>query len=274
MVVSNKQKLYNDYLKRISDVIESSYKSILAIHNFDHGSDFEIVICKLLKLLLPEKYSICRGHIIPKKGTPTNCDDIVIYDATSFIKVRPIENDLSAKQHIPAEAVYAYIEAKHTLNLDALEKALKQIQEVKSINREKCELHDLGNGISFPHIKFASTENWPEYRNPIYTAIIARKRDSEITKQMLQTKLDASCNNGSILPDLIVAENIVCLPKVGTRIDSPFFILNKSQMTVFEIEMSMAIGLVNMLRAINFICLKQIHYEALLAEALDLGLTY
>lgn len=254
---------------------KNSFESILAEYNFEY--EFEIAICKLLKLLLPKKYSICRGYIITSNDE-TIGDDIIIYDSHLFPKIRLIEDDLSIKQYIPADAVYAYIEAKHTLSIDTtskdptLAKALKQIHDAKNIKRDQRLLNQFGNFMF--HMNIEKTEGWPNCRNPMYGAIISRyvKSDNNSPvneKEFINSAGKFFSNDDNYKPDLIIAgDKIVCLPIINDSVMSPFFIPEESRIVVWACENSIAVGIMSLISALNYIELNPLNYKLLMAEAL------
>ena len=98
--------MYNNLIDRISTRAEAIFSEIESIYNFDKGDEFEIAVCKLLLTILPEKFGVCRGHVITKDDDEAG-DDIIIYDKHNFSLLRLLNEDtLWRKQHVPVEAVY------------------------------------------------------------------------------------------------------------------------------------------------------------------------
>ncbi len=134
--------LYRDYVRTISTQFDSEFTSILAHHNYEYGPEFEIALCNVLGRILPDKYGICRGYIVDAIGECAG-DDIIIFDKLRFpTLVRSNADRVLRKEYVPAEAVYAYIEAKHCLELrkdnrQGITKALRQIADVRKLCRER-----------------------------------------------------------------------------------------------------------------------------------------
>ena len=126
--------IYNNIIDNIAQEFERLIGNIKTVYNFDYGNEFEISVCKFLRKFLPLKYGICRGFVIDKDGNRAG-DDIIIYDQELYPTLRFLEpdNQFAKKEQIPVEAVYAYIEAKYTLNSDSLKKAVKQVGTVKKL---------------------------------------------------------------------------------------------------------------------------------------------
>src|SRR6266496_3746 len=105
---------YGNYIQTISSKFNELISEISAEHNFEYGPEFEIALCKVLRILLPLKYGVCRGYATSFDGKVAG-DDIIIFDQERFPTLRLLEdNTFAQKQHIPIEAIYVYIEAKHT----------------------------------------------------------------------------------------------------------------------------------------------------------------
>jgi hypothetical protein len=141
--------MYHDYVKTLSKRFEANLTSIEVGQNFEYGPEFEIAICNTLRSALPDKYGIARGYVVNAEGTRAG-DDIVIFERSRFptLALRG-RDDYARKEFIPIEAVYAYIEAKHTLNLDgeddqSLQRALDQVGEVKQLCSEREEITSEG----------------------------------------------------------------------------------------------------------------------------------
>ncbi|MFC2029864.1 DUF6602 domain-containing protein [Chloroflexota bacterium] len=122
---------YDNYLETIAERFRSFLGEIATEHNFEHGPEFEIAICKTFRRALPSKYGVCRGYLVDANGSKVG-DDIITYDHERFPSLRMIgSNDFSQKQHIPIEAAYAYIEAKNSLTFNGKDatfrKAVKQV---------------------------------------------------------------------------------------------------------------------------------------------------
>lgn len=172
--------MYGDWLVSVTRQFEEAFGQIEVQHNFDYGNEFEVAVCKVLRKLLPRRYGVCRGFVVAKDGT-TAGDDIIVYEADRYPVLRALGEDLACKQKVPAEAVLAYIEAKHTLQVQgngpqSLYKAAMQTNAVKALVRERLEprhrfnYFDLGEQV-------ISAPGMPKYCNPWYTAIWCRRVD-------------------------------------------------------------------------------------------------
>lgn len=207
--------LYNQWLSSLSKRYVAMLDRIAAEYNFDLGTEFEIVLAHFLERVLPAKCGVCRGFVVPARGTPVG-DDLIIYDRTRFPTLRGLGADLSRKEAVPAEAVLAYIEAKHTLSKATLLKALKQLAAVKRTPRVEVTRRELVPGVLVgDSLTLAPpAPGWPAIQNPWYTAIVARRLDPDLAsiaavQQLLREGVTADLNE---VPDVISADRVLVLP--------------------------------------------------------------
>lgn len=125
---------YDGYIERLARKVDARLQDIESIFNFDLGDEFEVAICALLEDILPAKYGVCRGFVVSKNGDKAG-DDLIIYDKMSSPTLRSgMSRKFPVKEQIPVDAVYAYIECKHSITDAAvLEKAITQAQAVKKL---------------------------------------------------------------------------------------------------------------------------------------------
>ncbi|MFO3391929.1 DUF6602 domain-containing protein [Legionella pneumophila serogroup 8] len=260
--------MYKKFLNNMSEEALRIYQTIIAEYNFDLGDEFEFALCRFLRIVLPKKYSICRGFIVDKNDSICG-DDIIIYDDNLFPRLRLTEYDFTVKQYVPYDAVYAYIEVKHKIDPKSLSKAFKQSGDVKKLYRDKRLLSETDFGNIGQGISVSSQPGWPEFRNPIYTGIIARHIDVA-TPADLANLITESGTKCELAPDLIIADSkFVCLPTIADKLESPFFISEKSKLSVVKSNASIGIGICSLLLALNYIHLKPINYKQLMAEEVN-----
>lgn len=209
--------IYNDYIKSLSDKFSRRLDDISAEHNFEYGNEFEIAICEILREFLPSKYGICRGFIVNSSGKKAG-DDIIVFDQERFPTLKLHKRDnYSRLENIPAEAVYAYIEAKHTLNSKSLKKAIAQIKKVKQIcsKRHKVGISQMDPYINSNVFDISAGSCFPDYRNPVFTLILTRFIEDDnksrgfdsVFKFLTDEILSIVKNKTPFLPDMVVAGN-------------------------------------------------------------------
>ena len=178
------KNMYNCYIETLSKKFNLEIETISADYNFEYGDEFEIALCNILRLFLPDKYGVCRGHVVSADGDSAG-DDIIIYDKYRIptLKLRE-RNDFARKENIPVEAVYCYIEAKHTLYLQGTPKdkrqslahAFQQVTRAKEVIAKRAPVSM--NHIS-PHTTISGA-NWtlgdfhPGIQNAPFAAILSR----------------------------------------------------------------------------------------------------
>lgn len=207
--------IYDDFVLNLHKHFKRKLENISAEFNFDLGPEFEIAICELLREFLPNKYGICRGFVVAANGDSAG-DDIVIYDRERFPTLRfEVGRSYERKEKIPIEAVYAYIEAKHTLTEEAFLTAVAQVEKVKKLcsQREPVSIYQVDPHIGAPAIK-SPVPHLPDQRNPTYVMILSRysvgvdgKTRSVVPGEVnsfLESMLKKMTMN-DYLPDLIVA---------------------------------------------------------------------
>ena len=270
--------LYGKYLNELSQAYEESLRKIRTNHNFEHGPEFEIAICDTLRLILPDKYGICRGYVVDSAGNLAG-DDIIIYDRIRFPTIRLEEEErFDRKQQIPIEAALVYIEAKNTLFLtdgggQSLEKAVKQVSDVKELvaKREPVKV-----GV-------AKQQNHPKIRNPMMGIVIANNvkdkqgnenlSDQDIVKGLNGNKRIAK---GIIGPDIIVAgSNVITLPfskKTNNKYEMSFPFSLQDTLLVSNITPGVAFGtmIAAILLSMEWVVLGPIPWPSVIADGLGI----
>ncbi len=172
--------MYQRILETLSKEIDHYFSRIEANHNFDLGPEFEIALCRLFQKVLPSRFGVCRGFIIDKTGK-TAGDDIIIYDRLRFPTLRLLDEDFAQKECVPFEAVYAYFEAKHNLELDidledtTFNKAISQLKKVRSLERVPRSLNQVTDTVTISNAPAKPPEGYPIIFNPLFVGIISRK---------------------------------------------------------------------------------------------------
>ncbi len=172
---------------------------IEAIFNFDLGAEFEVAMCALLEDILPARFGVCRGFVITEDGRAAG-DDLIIYDKMSCPTLRAnIGLQYSVKEQIPVDAVYAYIECKHSItDSSVVETAILQTRKVKELmltrpNRTNPE-HEEEGPIEGGKVR-DWPRNYPPFKNQPFCAIFTRTFDPRICISNQPHALD---------PDLLV----------------------------------------------------------------------
>lgn len=271
---------YNNYLRFLSEKFERRLEELFPDYNFDYGDEFEVAICEILRNFLPSKYGICRGFVVNSIGQKAG-DDIIIYDRERFPTLRLLGETYSRKENIPIEAVYAYIEAKHTLDEKTILKSFNQISEVKKVldTRVKIGLEQIDNYLTLENFKKVSIDDYPNYRNPFYTMIIGRRCNNELKSiekkeiyQFLKDKIPEDANLNS--PDFIVAGKYHFIG-VGIENNSsinPIVFIHpekKSKYFLKQSDISFGMSLAILFQAIDWIKLGPMPWDEMINEVIE-----
>ncbi|MCH8823392.1 MAG: hypothetical protein IH984_07775 [Planctomycetes bacterium] len=283
---------YDNYIKTIADRFTTYLDEIATEHNFEHGPEFEIAICKTLRRALPSKYGVCRGYLVAADGDKAG-DDIIIYNRERFPTLRMIDNEAFAqRENIPIDAAYAYIEAKNTLILsgkkETFDTAIKQVAKAKSLV-ERREAIDVTKAIDpyivMNHLRPIGRKHWPRICNPFFTAIISRHvRQSGSTNPLTGLQVCAALNGYEIPdenpPDLIIAgEDVVGLPFVNNKdentetYDSPFMVSEAHFSLIKQPGLAFAIGFCSLIYALETIHLGIMPWPAIIGDAISAEIT-
>jgi hypothetical protein len=280
------QPLYNNWLGKLAERFQAEFDAIMTVHNFEYGDEFEIALCKVLKTILPRRASVCRGYVVAQDGTLAG-DDIIVFDSSRFPVLRAIGKDLSQKEQVPAEAVLAYIEAKHTLYVhgnsgQSLEKATGQTTAVKSLSRTPLEHRHLITGLDLG-AQVIPPPTYPKIKNPWYTAIWSRKSDWPGTERTISpTALAATesrlrpdvivTDQGCLLPMFIKQDSGTSLPRMEIR---PFLCPETSHVWCDLKEITLGLAAVHLLSAIEWIVLSEIPWNPMMSSCVrDSQLTW
>ncbi len=262
-------KAYKEYAELLSRKFNSRLEDIFPDYNFDYGVEFEIAICEILRAFLPEKYGVCRGHIVNYDGNSVG-DDIIIYDQQSFPTIRlHNKQQFARKENIPVEAVYAYFEAKYNLTEKVFNTALRQIREVKKFvsSRKQIKVETFDSYLEPLDRETNYSKNYPEYRNPIYCGIISRKTEltndklEELEKEFETSKKDK--NN----PETIIFSKSIYM-QIGHDEEDGFqptvFLLENKSFSYSVIkpneDLAFGLGLINLISAIDWVRLGKIDW--------------
>lgn len=274
--------LYDDWLGDVTRRFQQSFDNIAVTHNFDFGPEFEIAVAQTLQDLLPQRFGVCRGFVVGRDGNRAG-DDIIVFDAQRFPTLRALDKDLSRKEAVPAEAVLAYIEAKHTLLIDgdesvgqSLAKATRQVEAVKRVHRPAVTHEELIYGINLGGFAIKLPPGYPSIRNPYYAAVWARhvKTRSENPTNDFLLKLTAVCRERANLPDAIVAGTSLALPFLRQDNNASLlpFVCEKTELGTLQRETaSWGIALAHLIWAIEWIRLGDLPWSTMIGE--QLGLT-
>ena len=215
--------LYDGFLIDIAKLVNAKIGEIRAEENFTLGPEFEIAICKLLRMILPSNCGVCRGHAITREGQKAG-DDILVFDRSRFPLLRLLDqDDFGQLMRVPVGAVFAYVEAKHTVYLDSprtkqsLEHALAQVDAVRSLPRPPVPPVINGKRVPPAVVPYLGRRIGRHgHLNPIFGAVVARHvratkgskilSADEISKRLTKRPLPQQADT------LVLGSDIIVLP--------------------------------------------------------------
>ncbi len=109
-------------------------------HDGKRGEATESDWLRIIRSYLPNRYAADSGIIIDSEGKTSDQIDIVIFDP----HYTPLLLTRESNRYIPAEAVYAVLEAKPTINKQQLEYAGKKAASVRRLKRTSVEIINAG----------------------------------------------------------------------------------------------------------------------------------
>ena len=264
-------------------------EAISAEFNFELGDEFEIALCDILRRVLPTKYGICRGYVVSADGE-TAGDDIIIYDQNRLptLKLRRT-NDYSRLENIPIEAVYCYIEAKHTLFLEgdvhkdkqSLAHAWEQVRKVKTVisKRESVPIEQIGPYRSLPDVRWNISDYHPGIQNPAFGVVLCRyfrlKPQGEVLDHPQDfKKVIENWKTPSGGPDFVgLGPNMLitsCVAADEGNLYIPFRLPNRSKYHVLETrDMAFGVSLLAILSAIDVIQLGVMPWGHMLNDVIE-----
>jgi Domain of unknown function (DUF6602) len=159
-------RAYRGYVERLSKRVHTRLAFLEAMYNFDLGQEFEVAVCHLLSEILPSKYGVCRGFVVSSDGEIAG-DDVIIFDSLHFPTLRgSLGASFALKDQVPIEAVYAYIECKHSVNGDIFRTAALQTSAVNADYEADGPIY-AGRVRDWPRY-------WPPRKDQPFTMIMAR----------------------------------------------------------------------------------------------------
>ena len=95
---------------------------------------------EVLRAYLPKRYEVAAGFVIDSRGVRSQQIDLIVYDR----HFTPTLLDQQQHRYVPAEAVYAVIEAKPHLDKNYLEYAGEKAASVRRLHRTSVQICHAG----------------------------------------------------------------------------------------------------------------------------------
>lgn len=284
--------LYRNFALTLSKRAAASLSTFEVGHNFEYGPEFEMVMCRVLRSALADRFGIARGYAVNVEGKIAG-DDIVIFERGRFptLALRD-RDDYARKEFIPIDAAYCYIEAKHTLNLEgddqqSLTFACEQISNVKALCSTRPPLNptqiapylNVSAGI-----QATTPPEFPRILNPPFGVLFARqvrqkKNEGILTDaDQIDSILRALNISAAEPPDLLVlGENNLILPTLrdektgGYKVRSPFFLEGQSSYHTSKVDgVAFGVGFLSIMAALDWMQLGVMPWHKIIVNALGI----
>lgn len=286
--------MYTDYLKRLQQDFEAEIDRIETEYGFEYGSEFEEALKQALRAALPGRYGVDNGHIVDPSGKAAG-DDLIIYEKLRYPTLRNSAEG-QRKNRIPREAVYCYLEAKHSVCLEgdggqSLSKALDQVADAKDLVKDRKErsITEIGKHNFSNTFSIDTDQGYPSYQNPPYGAIFARQvrpragdpplsNPVEVNERIAELQDTNSLpfpQNQDLWPDLLVlGPSLVAIPGCPKPDQGhafrPFYIPKETTLVSNIADHgSFGIGFAAMMAALDWIHLGEMPWDDMIINGLS-----
>lgn len=181
--------MLKEIFSSVSQKMSLDFKEITSRinHNGEKGTARENVLQNYLRAYIPDKYTFSKGTIIDSNDSQSKQVDIIIHDKYTT----PYLLDMDSTKVIPIESVYAVIEVKSTFTKEELMKSVKNINSVKTLQKNTV------TGVSYPTAGLIFAYDSDSSFNTIYKNLV------EISKEFEpENRVSCVCvlNKGIIIP--------------------------------------------------------------------------
>ena len=170
------QNRLHDLYSALQSELAAKLKSLRAANpNAEaKGEASEKVWNDLLRDHIPHRYQLSKGFVIDAGGQESQFIDIIVHDR----QYTPLIFNREGNLYIPAESVYAVLEAKQNLSKEHLEYAGDKAQSVRRLRRTSARITHAGGRLKakkpFPILAgiLAYESSWsPPFGKPFRNAI-------------------------------------------------------------------------------------------------------
>jgi hypothetical protein len=162
--------LHEDIEQRLA-VVRKSFG-----HPGTKGDASESVWLELLDTYLPKRYEVAKAHVVDSAGKFSEQIDVVIFDR----QYSPFIFNYQGQVVVPAESVYAVLEAKQIISAEQVNYAQKKVGSVRRLKRTSLPIPHAGGlypAKPVPHILgglLAFESAWkPPMGEPLLTALVS-----------------------------------------------------------------------------------------------------
>jgi uncharacterized protein DUF6602 len=132
------QRLFLGHERVLRSALELSRSAI--DHPTSKGDASEGQWRRMLSKYLPQRYRVCKGHVVDSRGGISDQIDVIVHDAHYC----PLFLDEDGLCFVPAESVYAVFEAKQELTARYVAAAGEKAASVRRLYRTSAPIVDRG----------------------------------------------------------------------------------------------------------------------------------
>ncbi|WP_437629625.1 DUF6602 domain-containing protein [Sorangium sp. So ce854] len=282
-------EFYGGWVEESAEHLDAELRKLRRLEILELGNELESTLRDTLEDFLPQRVGMCRGWVVDSAGGKQG-DDIILYDAARFRALRRLRDDrgMDKKERVPAEAVLAYIEVKHTLYVQervpvkhrgqSLAKACSQVAALKGLRRDAVPLDMIAPRLVLPPGTIQRRPGFPAIRNPWYAAVWALhlRVDRHLEHdpaEAVKRRIDAIQRTGlraEHLPDVIAADTVLMTPAITTSgaLEPRPFIAPDTELVFTNGIKALGAAMKHLAWAIDDILLGEIPWRRMLREQL------
>jgi len=132
------QRLFMEHQRVLRAELQLSRSAV--DHATSKGDVSEAQWRKMLSKHLPQRYRVCKGHVVDSRGGVSEQIDVIVHDAHYC----PLFLDEDCACFVPAESVYAVFEAKQELTARYVTGAGQKAASVRRLFRTNASIVDRG----------------------------------------------------------------------------------------------------------------------------------
>src|ERR1700722_5447074 len=146
--VRGKEFLQRAFASEQACLVAKLRSSDRIVHDGDRGEVNEQYFIDVLRLYLPNRYTVHKASVLDSDGQVSESIDVVVHDR----QYTPTLLDSESHRYVPAEAVYAVFECKPTIDKGYLEYAAAKAESVRRLKRTSVPIpHAGGSYPAKPH---------------------------------------------------------------------------------------------------------------------------
>jgi len=141
-------------IEKVSSLLDVEFSYTVAQHSFELGVPLENALKNWFAPYFPKRYGFGSGYMVDKNEKVSNQCDWIIYDPIFFNPLIHKASQIDNVEFFPFDSVYGCVEVKRTLSADTLDKAINQLKEIRSLERENAN-----PGYFHPLLDFGATSH-------------------------------------------------------------------------------------------------------------------